>query len=463
MKRLAIALLLLVTAACAPETPAPKGPVAIEATPQREGDPAKGYDALVNVGYVSCGVPWTAFSKVSGPAPESERLPGRNALNAELAYSYNSYERNGVRLVSVSCLQCHASHLFGNLTLGLGNPNLDFTFDVAGAAALAGGLIDDPAEKAEWQRWYDRIRFSAPAVKMTTVGVNPADNLAVVLPAHRDQATLEWSNKRRMQVPAHEQPVPVDVPPWWNMAKKTSMFITGFGRGDHSRMMMSASMLCTDSVDEARELDKHFPDIRAYLMSIKPPKYPFAIDAALAAQGKTLFEANCSRCHGMYGESPSYPNVAVPLEMIGTDPRLSAGANELGAPYINWFNGSFYGEISELVYTDGYVAPPLDGVWATAPYLHNASVPNLTMMLDSSSRPKFWTRAFRSELEEFDAKNVGWKYTVFDHGKAEEPDGATKRIIYDTTQLGYANTGHTFGDHLTTEERASVVEYLKTL
>jgi len=32
----------------------------------------------------------------------------------------------------------------------------------------------------------------------------------------------------------------------------------------------------------------------------------------------------------------------------------------------------------------GYQAPPLDGVWATAPYFHNGSVPTIADVLDSN-------------------------------------------------------------------------------
>jgi hypothetical protein len=39
--------------------------------------------------------------------------------------------------------------------------------------------------------------------------------------------------------------------------------------------------------------------------------------------------------------------------------------------FIEWFNGSFYGELARAVPAREYIAPPLDGVWATAPYLHN--------------------------------------------------------------------------------------------
>src|SRR5256885_8025425 len=44
----------------------------------------------------------------------------------------------------------------------------------------------------------------------------------------------------------------------------------------------------------------------------------------------------------------------------------------------------------------GYIAPPLDGIWATAPFFHNGSVPTLEGVLDSTKRPAKWTRSFVS-------------------------------------------------------------------
>ena len=61
------------------------------------------------------------------------------------------------------------------------------------------------------------------------------------------------------------QVVPVDVPPWWGMAKKTAMFYSAAGRGDHARTMMAASLLCTDSVAEAQAIDAAFVDVRAWI------------------------------------------------------------------------------------------------------------------------------------------------------------------------------------------------------
>ena len=38
-----------------------------------------------------------------------------------------------------------------------------------------------------------------------------------------------------------------------------------------------------------------------------------------------------------------------------------------------------------------------------------------------------------------------------------------RRKVYDTTQPGRSNTGHTFGDKFTDDERMAVIEYLKAL
>jgi hypothetical protein len=63
-----------------------------------------------------------------------------------------------------------------------------------------------------------------------------------------------------------------------------------------------------------------------------------------------------------------------------------------------------------MLATGGYIAPPLDGIWATAPYLHNGSVPDLATLLKSSSRPTYWLRSF--DDGDYDLTNVGWKCTT---------------------------------------------------
>ena len=98
---------------------------------------------------------------------------------------------------------------------------------------------------------------------------------------------------------------------------------------------------------------------------------------------------------------------------------------------MDWFNASFYGENSRLEPQDGYVPPPLDGIWATPPFLHNGSVPTLEALLDSSKRPTYWKRSFSSY--DYDTAALGWNYTELDYGQADEPNPQLKRLIYDTT------------------------------
>ncbi len=446
--------------ACTDAAPieSPVGPIPPAA--QRPGDADAGWRALIENGYVGCGVPRSAYDQVFAPAPAWARLD-RGGANAALPYNFNAFRTSsGVDVVSPNCLQCHAETLRGQLVIGLGTHTDDYTDDVSGLAVLAGGLITDAAERTEWEKWRDRVVAVAPYTITKTVGVNPADNLAAVLFAHRDADTLAWSNQPMLPLPPAIV-VPVDVPPWWHMKKKHAMFYVGAGRGDHARIMMTASTLCVDTVAEARAIDSYFPDIRAFLLGLEPPRWPFAVDAELAATGHDVFAGTCARCHGSYGDGGVYPNLIVALDEVGTDPVLAAGAAQFAGEYVRWFNRSFFGELSSLAPARGYVAPPLDGIWATAPYLHNGSVPTLAALLDSSTRPTYFTRSF--DTNDYDEATLGWRFTSLAAGQDAEPDAERRVRIYDTSQFGYGNGGHTFGDALTAAQRRAVLEYLKTL
>src|SRR5690606_13467321 len=119
---------------------------------------------------------------------------------------------------------------------------------------------------------------------------------------------------------------------------------------------------------------------------------------------------NCSKCHGSYGEKEEYPNLLIPQSVIKTDSALFK-ANYQNPQFVNWFNNSWFAmgdHPASLVPYNGYIAPPLDGVWATAPYLHNGSVPTINTLLNSSIRPRYWERNF--SRPEYDYENLGWKY-----------------------------------------------------
>ncbi|HVM69754.1 MAG TPA: hypothetical protein VM204_07965, partial [Gaiellaceae bacterium] len=207
------------------EAAAPAHPViTLDAEPQRAGDPTKGYRALVNEAYVPCGIPWSAYSKVFAPAPESQRVPGREGRNETLAYNFTAMTtKDGVELVTSNCLTCHAGRIDGQLVVGLGAADGDFTRSAEDQTSLAtnvGALLTDDKEKAEWQKWRGRVATVAPYSVLSTRGPNPADNFTAVLFAHHDPTTLAWSDTPLMAVPPPHD-TPVDVPPWWRMKKKT--------------------------------------------------------------------------------------------------------------------------------------------------------------------------------------------------------------------------------------------------
>lgn len=439
------------TAPAAPDEPG----VAIAAEPQRPGDADRGWRALTEEGYVGCGAPRALWNRMNGATDPGWRLPGRTGRGAELPYFMNAFTTAaGVDVVTANCLGCHASFLRGELVVGLGDASADFTYAFSGAElALAGLLVGGDAARAEWDKLAARTAALAPHIRTRTVGANPADHIAAVLFAHRDPETLAWSDEPLLPLPGDE-PIPVDVPAWWLLKKKAAMFHTGAGRGDQARIMMTASVLCIDDVAAARAIDAYFPDVRAFLLSLEPPRFPAPIDAALADAGRTVFEDRCARCHGTYGPDGRYQTRVISLATVGTDPLLARRAGQFAAPFVDWFNRSFYGERSRLVPGDGYVAPPLDGVWATAPYFHNGSVPTLAAVLDSSRRlPR--TRIAR-RAGDYDLDAVGWRADPAD-------PTATGKWIHDASLPGHDNRGHTFADRLSASARRALLEYLKTL
>jgi hypothetical protein len=248
----------------------------------------------------------------------------------------------------------------------------------------------------------------------------------------------------------------LDVPAWWLLGKKSTMYYDGRTDARSVRTNMQF-MLGEKTLAEFKELEPTFRDIQAFFNNLEPPKYPFPIDREKAERGRTLFEKSCAKCHGTYGENAKYPNRIVELNEIGTDPARAQG---ISPRFVAHYNSTWFGEdfpVDEEM--TGYQAPPLDGVWATAPYLHNGSVPTLTSLLKSSDRPSRFTRPPSTDFDHYDKLNVGWKFEV----PAADAPPRKDRSLFDSKRFGLGNGGHTFGDKLTEDERMQVVEYLKTL
>jgi len=432
-------------------------PQYIPASEQRTGDAAKGYDYLINGDYIKSGVPYGYFTLLNGK--DDDNVLNRTGKNANVGPGFTVVNApNGVEIVAPNCMQCHGEYFEGQFILGLGNTTIDFSNvskqnNFKNNAALK--LMQTISPK-QYDAAYAMIRsFNTvyPMMETEVRGVNAADRLATLLVAHRDPNTLKWTDTPILQIP--KEVIPTDVPAWWMLKKKNAMFYNGFGRGDFAQFMMLSNILTTSDTTEAREVSAHFGDVLAYIKSIEAPKYPRPIDQSLAKKGETIFINNCSSCHGSYGSDESYPNLLIPMSVIQTDSML-VKANHQNPQFIQWFNNSWFAKgnnPAQLVPANGYVAPPLDGVWITAPYLHNGSVPTVEAVLNSKIRPTYWQRNF--DAPEYDYEKLGWIH--------EEKTAPVPKKTYNTRLPGYGNHGHTFGDHLSDAERKAVIEYLKTL
>jgi hypothetical protein len=243
------------------------------------------------------------------------------------------------------------------------------------------------------------------------------------------------------------------------------------------------------------------------------PKWPEdtlgKIDRDAAGKGEKLYDELCLHCHQapMFSDEGRKPEhwtnttdsegsqffkvTMIPLAEIGTDPKeaqnfynRTADSGPLGKGIISARDGLKYitQRLIDQAYTElklspqqqeewngyrknellaplAYKARPHNGIWATPPYLHNGSVPNLFALLSPvSERPK----VFYLGNKQYDPVKLGLN--------TNRLKGASE---FRTDLPGNSNAGHEFNDgpkgngvigrKLSEEERMQIIEYLKTL
>ena len=447
MKRFAVALVTLVLASAA---------LFAAEKEQKELTPAeKGYKALTETAFIPAfwtqqAIPnaWKQWGVKEKPANYDAAVFERYGLHTA-PYPNDGLPmglRKAPRLlntgVGADCMLCHGGSIMGKSYVGLGNSTLDIQ-----------SLFEELAKT-------DGLGGKLPFTFSNVRGTSEAGGFGVYLLGFRN-ADLSLRTPRK-ELGLHDD-MCEDVPAWWLMKKKKTIYHTG---ATDSRSVRTLMQFMMHPLTTPKDFEKHEPafrDISAYLTSMEPPKYPFAIDKEKAAKGEDLFKANCAKCHGTYGEKWTYPNKVIAIDEIGTDPARYKG---IELAYGKEYSESWFGKEQPpkpLRMTAGYQAPPLDGIWATAPYFHNASVPTLEGVLNSKARPKLYTRSFKTVEADYDKVKIGWKVTELRDPPDPKLPSIELRKIYDTSKPGRANTGHTYGDDFTAEERAQVIEYLKTL
>ena len=249
-----------------------------------------------------------------------------------------------------------------------------------------------------------------------------------------------------------------DLPSIWHQGKRKGMWLHWDGNNNSVEERDRSASFGTGATPPTldRASIKRMED---WLFNVAVPlPYPYPIDHTLATRGESVYREYCARCHGKSGQDFTGELVGqvTPIEHIKTDrhrldsytPDLCANQNLLYAAYPTE-------RFSHFRKTFGYANQPLDGIWLRAPYLHKGSVPNLRELLEPSAQR---SKRFYRGYDVYDPKGLGFISTV-----AEEK--GKKFFPYDTSLPGNGNFGHEgreYGTELSPDEKAALVEFLKT-
>ncbi len=372
---------------------------------------------------------WMAYGLA--PRPDDATRPLQYVVTEDKQYVMN-------------CFACHGGNLYGATYPGA--PNTTYALE---------SLIDQ-VRRIKVSLYKPLTHMDVGSVFMPlgkTVGTSNAVMFGVALMNYRDADLSVHPNR----VPAPMVNHDMDAPPWWHFHRKHHIYIDGFAEKGH-RGLMQFMLVRQNGPEKFSSWENDFRQVYAYLSELRPPKYPLAIDANRSMRGKQIFESNCASCHGTYGDQSDYPELSVPIDDIATDRvRLDALSPTNRKHYgDSWF--ADFGGQKTFADVDGYVAPPLDGIWASAPYLHNGSVPTLWHLLHPNERPERWRRTALG----LDTAKMGLQVeTDMELPRRLKP--AERRWYFDTTQFGKSAKGHDYPSKLSEEEKTDLLEYLKTI
>ncbi len=254
--------------------------------------------------------------------------------------------------LSTDCLVCHGGSIAGQSYVGLPNSSLDMQ-----------ALYEDLARA-------DGRSGRTPFIFSHVRGTTEAGAMAIYLYQLRQPDLNLRITKQNLGL---RDDLCEDPPAWWLLKKKKTMYHTGTSDSRSVRSIMQFMLSPLNPAITIKKEEPTFRDIQAFILSLEPPKYPFAINSELANKGEVVFRATCSRCHGTYGNDWTYPNKIVAIDVIGTDRNRYEGFRPESGRFYNqsWFaheKSGWLGYEYPATKSAGYQAPPLDGIWAVSPF-----------------------------------------------------------------------------------------------
>ena len=424
-------------------------------------------------------------------------------------------ERMGVTIINdekgekltFSCATCHATSLFGKQIIGLNNkrPRTNEVFVMARKYLplvhpwlfqLATGATK--GETDIYRRLRKNVR-STGSISPIALGVDTSLAQVALSLAKRNEDDYITKNSMFEKYPRFNelQKTPADSKPavWWNLKYKTRWLSDGSivqGNPIFTNFLWNEIGRGSDMKEMEQWLKNNKQTVMELTTSVFNTPAPrwtdfFAantIDVEKAKRGEKIYMTSCKRCHGVYEKGWSSPNAdkltleellrttkvkyhkKTPVKNVGTDPLRYEGMKHF-ADDLNRLKISKWMK-TVVVPQEGYVPPPLVGIWARYPYLHNNSVPTLCDLLTPVSKrtKKFYQGTSVNPKTDFDFSCVG-----FPVGK-KAPKSWTKSgdALIDTNRAGLQNIGHEkmlFNENgeekYSLSEKMDLIEFLKTL
>ena len=258
-------------------------------------------------------------------------------------------------------------------------------------------------------------------------------------------------------------PAPADIASVWKMSDHYR-YQWDFGIVNLYYREIAASLTVSGGDPQAVNMDNAL-SAAPFTDGLPAYPYPFDVSEKLYMRGEAIFQQACATCH-----FAGNPAVVDPVE-VGTSPNraivltdfaesaLIAQLREacVGEPECYQSDGAPYPDDEILDPPGAYAQLPLNGIWASAPYLHNGSVPTLYHLL-TGDRPETFYRGNFS----YDQEYVGFVW--------EEAVDTDRALLFDTRKDGYSNSGHTglvynggYDWSEDTDALWDLLEYLKTL
>lgn len=220
--------------------------------------------------------------------------------------------------------------------------------------------------------------------------------------------------------------------------------------------------------------DDDLNDIVSFLNTVKHPRNPFALpdEVPIVEQGKAVFESTCASCHSGKVHSS---DLVLKLGAETSDPATTGvDANDCRALTTNWDTGKIWADFSSTELKargfKGYRVLPLNGMWATAPYLHHNGVGQIDLQHLNWWQENQDFEASAWQLLTPPALRTGTRY------KLSPLPNTNPAIPFPTVPTNLLNAasggracdvdelkGHSWGTDLPEAKKKALIEYLRTL